>query len=417
MLCSGRIPSKMTSKSINLNKAENGEFYLSLFIVATLSYNLVTVTINQIFNLVLPNTPIDTMICLAVYFFLLFKAAPTIFSRIKAFDVILFLTLVFLFLISMLNEKTYDYATSILPTFLIQIFPLFILGRVVKDEKYLENLLFKVTPIIILIATFHYTITIIVNSDSMTDDNMSFAYYLLPFSILALFSFLNKRSLINGIVFLLAFFIQVLTGTRGPLLCLLIALTLFVIFQRTSKKIKAILLLISGLLIVYFFSDLFAEHMIALGEFLEQLGISNRIVDKIIEGELIDTSGRTDLTEIILSAIRSNPILGNGFLSDRYLLNGSYAHNIFYELLCHFGVFLGLAIFVFIILMCCRAIFRRERKSYLMLLLVTVGFVKLFLSNSYIIEPMFFFMLGFLLKHHKNNPTSANIQQTKNNHV
>lgn len=378
------------------------DFYISLLIVVTLAYNVVTLSINTVVNLVLPNTPLDTMLCMMVYAFCIFMALPGILRRMKMADIAFLLAALAIYLFSMMNRDLYPYASEKASYFFLQILPLFFMGRAIRNERYLEKLIAKITPFVILFAVVYYIIVLnkaMDSGDVQDQDNMAFAYYLLPFSLFSLFGFLEKKSIVHLVFLLVSVVLQFLTGTRGPLLCIFIALLLYLFLYKSTVKTKVFTILIGAALLVYLSSELFTEHIKLLADFFEDLGISNRIVDKLVEGEMTDSSGRDRIQDIVVAGILANPLFGNGLFGDRYLLqaagsSGTYAHNIVLEILCHFGLLFGVAILVAVVLLQVYALKKRNMRSCWILMLTVAGFIKLFMSNSYIIEPVFFLLIG-----------------------
>lgn len=374
---------------------KNNEFYLSLFVIATLAYNLVTETVNILVNLVLPNTPLDTAICLAVYLFLLYKALPALLPRIKLADILVLMVSLILFGIAMLNDGTAQYSMTLLPTFIIQMYPLYILGRTVSDIESIEKIFYKSLPVIVIVAALNTYYNVFVADSTQITDNMSFAYYILPFSLMALFALLNKFSLRNVSLFLIIFVAQVLSGTRGPLLCLAIAAVLYILLGNMNYRIKLLFVVAMGLIAVYFLSDLFVENMMEISAWFKEQGISNRILDMLLEEDIANSTGRNNLNEAIIAAIEESPLFGKGFLGDRAILNGTYVHNIFFELVCHFGIVIGVIAFCAIVITSLRMLFKNKQHMAWAVMLVSAGLIKLFLSSSYVQEQMFFLMIGF----------------------
>ena len=387
---------------------ERAEFNLAIFVVATLAYNLITLTVNMVMGIFLPNTPIDTVLCLLIYLYLLFRALPTMIKRISVKDFIFILLIAVLILLSMLKEENFSYifdSLSLFPKVILYYF----VGRSVLNDSYIEKLMFKATPYVIF-ASFILFFLIALFAETQNEDNMSLAYYLLPFTIFSAFKMIKvkEKRLFNIAVFIGALFLQIWTGTRGPLICLFVAMALYILINPGRARTKFLFALIVVAVIAFLSSNIFTELMQDLSAYLGKIGVSNRIVDKFLEEELLDTSGRDNIAEKILLAIKESPLFGYGFFGDRAFLNGQYCHNIFYEFLINFGILFGGIMFISLVGLLVVSLFRRKENPALFLMLLCAGFVKLFLSSSYIIEPMFFMLLGTTFR--KNNAKQDTIK-------
>lgn len=385
----------MRNNAINEMKKTNENFYFSLLVFATLAYTPVTLAINSIVNLYFPGTPIDTALCLAVYLVIIFKALPNISLKIKVIDVVFVLGNILLFMLALINNETYTYAIDNMPTFFIQLLPMYFLGRSICDAKQIEEFLYKVTPIVVLLLLINSLFALFAYKITEEQDKMGLAYHMLPFSLMALFGMLNKFSLLRCITFFIAFVLQVFAGTRGPILCIIIALIMHVIFHDTKWKSKIISILTFILLGVYFLSDLFIKHIELLSNWLEKAKIENRILNQFLDEDILNSSGRDFLNIKTVEAINASPIFGHGFLGDRVILGGTYVHNIFYEFLCHFGILFGVILFSIVVFLCLNALFKSKKTTAWILMLILTGFVKLFMSGSYVFEPMFFLLIGY----------------------
>ena len=96
---------------------EKADRNIALLVAATLSYNIITLAVNLIMGIFLPNTPIDTVLCLGVYAYFLIRALPALFARATSKDVIFILVFALLIAVSMLKESSYDYVIESLAVF------------------------------------------------------------------------------------------------------------------------------------------------------------------------------------------------------------------------------------------------------------------------------------------------------------
>ena len=78
-------------------------------------------------------------------------------------------------------------------------------------------------------------------------------------------------------------------------------------------------------------------------DFGENYYSSSRTIDSLAEGEFWHDNGRFDIWRLSLLAIKENPVFGQGFFGDRLYVGEEllwgYSHNVFLEVLSHFGIF------------------------------------------------------------------------------
>ena len=143
-------------------------------------------------------------------------------------------------------------------------------------------------------------------------------------------------------------------------------------------------------------------------------GINNYIFQKLNSGEMysrnlskLDDSSffshddRNEIKTVIERGIDSNPF-GYGLLGDRIIMQnehyeGVYAHNILLELRADFGILLGPAIFILLLLKMFVSYRKLDgyRKDFLVML-IPAGFIKLLFSGSFLIEPAFYCLLALV---------------------
>lgn len=193
---------------------------------------------------------------------------------------------------------------------------------------------------------------------------VSFGFTNSPILLISLF-YLHKlfKSKILSIIFnigtvLLCSYIIVMAGQRGPILWTIVAMFIYLSMQ-TKIKVKYYLLVFVFGVIVY------------IGRFAIISELKNyvprtaeRIEMTIVEGY---TSGRFDLDRpdqstflIGLQNFAESPLFGYNFrlVTDYYEFKGSYAHNIFIEILMTMGL-LGFIPFVYLLLM----VYKKSKRS------------------------------------------------------
>lgn len=386
---------------------------IALMFTAFFSYNLITLLINTIVNFFVPNTPVDTIVCTIVYFYFIIFALGPVSRRIVSADVMFLLFCISVYFFHYLfypdNEEL---LLKFFPKFIFTVLPLFLLGRSIRDYKTLLNCFEKASRYVVLIA-FAYYVIIIVSGQELDSDNMSFAYYLLPFAIISAYYAITSFSLMNLFRTAISCITLILTGTRGPLMCLAISIVLIVVLHQKSTG-KRIFWTIAIIAFVFFLlSDTFINLMERFNAYLFSRDIENRIIEKFLGENLFDDSGRSSINVILQNAIREKPFLGYGIMGDRVLAN-TYAHNFLYELMIDFGVIIGFGLFAFLLIAVVRNILLTnvtEEYRVISLLLISSVFVKLFVSGSYIQEANFFLLLGVLFANKNLKGIADNVER------
>ena len=390
---------------------QNDENSIIRLTVASMAFTVVTNTVNCITNVFLPNTPIDTVICYLIYLFILVMALPTILQRLSIKSMYALFIVAILYIVAFINPYSSYYAQSIMVRTIQEAFPYFILGQAIKDDRKLKDSLTRIAPFVISMAVVYY-IVIIFSGSEVREDYMTFSYRLLPFSAILLLNTMRKPSL-KGIAFLFfSISIHLLTGTRGPLVCLVFCFAFGVFFSNMSNKMRLLLLVMGASFVIYLFSPLFVSSIEALNGVFMNFGIRNRILMKIIREDFFGGSGRENVQAVVLQAISEKPILGYGFLGDRSFQNGGYPHNFVLEIWCHFGVLLGSIIILLLIHNYIKMFKNRKENRILYIMLFSVSYVKLMLSGTYPIEGMFFFLLGLSMNSFLNQQINESPKNT-----
>lgn len=173
-------------------------------------------------------------------------------------------------------------------------------------------------------------------------------------------------------------------GSRGPL----IAVAVFTIFFIIRKKKFLLLTIVVSLAIIGY--STFASY-------LDSMGLSSRTILMLLDGEMMNDTGRDEIQSVIFKGITENPILGNGIYGDRVLSKG-YAHNFFIEVICHYGFIIG-GILLFLLLykilyITCNL---RGKHKDVFVAMMCILFLPLMTSGSYLQEPNFFIFIGLMV--------------------
>lgn len=230
-------------------------------------------------------------------------------------------------------------------------------------------------------------------------DAISRAYGFLPFCLFLLWYALERGGILNWSVGLFSAFLLVSMGTRGPVVCLVSFIALYIFFFKRFRYnfiVKSLTLICA--VIVYFFSSVIAMSFAFIAS---SLGLSTRVFNQMIEGQMISmesSSNRDVIYSDVLKYLTDHSVyFGEGFYSDRYMTgDGSYVHNIEIEFLCVFGL-IGGAILLFLLFMFMIKTFYKSRDSKAFIILLVFfcsSFIGAQFSGSFLSSFTIWLFLG-----------------------
>lgn len=285
--------------------------------------------------------------------------------------------------------------------FNLYVLPCYFIGRTIDYEKN-ANIITLLSILSLLAYSYlHFIYSSNVDkTEQIASGDMAAAFTVLPFIILIILDAFNTKRVISICLSIYGVFLLLSFGNRGSLLYTLIYVAIlgFKKMRSMSLSQKWFILCIFGLLssFVYVFYDIIFIYLYTI---LEQGGMSLRILDKVVEEEIGDSSGRDELTKIVFASLSDNP-LGLGVGGDRAVLKGIYVHNLFVEILSIFGYWGG----GFVILVFFNLIYKAYKKVINTNLysfyvgLVCFGCLPLLTSSSFLEWPFFFMFLGYSVK-------------------
>ena len=278
------------------------------------------------------------------------------------------------------------------------VFPMFLVGICVYriDRQKVLKVLNTISLITVIFYSLYKMMFHAVDAATLKVGDMNSAYAILPHLCIVFAAMMRKTTPWNIGSFALGALLLLFLGNRGSLLCLGTFVIFVILFSGRLKR--PVLFLVVSIVIML---ALFAFGLLDfLYEMADELGFSLRIFKKIQSGEITYTSGRDKISRRVWEYIKMYPLMGLGIFSDRRVAGGNYAHNIVLEILINYGVvigllFLGLILYIFTVAF----VYMRNNKDYISLDFFTSVFFaycfKLILSNSYLLEPYFFFTIGF----------------------
>jgi len=239
--------------------------------------------------------------------------------------------------------------------------------------------------------------------------DMVYSYQLVVLILIMLSTDLKKIRFIEWIIILVGTIFILLYGSRGPLVIISVYMLLRYLkylFQQSFKLIPLVLNItfFTFLTAMILFFNYMAVFLI---EMISSIGIDSRTLYLVLNAnqDIDFTSGRMELYIESLELILDKPIFGYGVLGERSYFEGNYPHNIFLEIILHFGVFIGGAILIYILIGSIKKfIYLRDQRFYFFLLIFCMSIVHLSLSGTYL-NSLYIFLLFFLILYEKRVKT------------
>jgi hypothetical protein len=332
--------------------------------------------------------------------FLYLQALPIVLRRNKSKVIVsYFIAIFFVFINYALYRENWEHIKTIIFPLFFTCIPSFIYSYSIKDWHILKKIMDKASVIVIILGLL-IGIIVVMGKASIGDYSMSLSYYMLLPAIIFIDRLIIQRSLINGVGLAASLLIILALGSRGAILC--IGIYAFLRLARFYNKVihnKTLLFvsMITTFLIIGGYVFFFDEILQYIYRVLGSIGIKSRSISLLLR-DSIHLSGRDVIYKKIIGEISSNPIIGIGLAGDRRILAGGYSHNILIEILSNFGIVIGSLIIVLLLFLIIRSMFTRVVTNYNMIIMwVSIGFVHLLISSSYLIDFKFWILMGLIL--------------------
>ena len=271
------------------------------------------------------------------------------------------------------------------------------------SSNNLFNLLYKICRMKLIIALVTQMIMFIAPQTDIFHDYMNAANaLLLGLLVVAAHNMRSKHSRRSDNIMEVVAVLSILAlGSRGGVLCYGSFYLLYFLFMTSGKKkVTYIWLGAIALLFMYLLMPAIIESL---------AGSNNRLAKMFSSNTLVHDDNRALIYTILLRDFADNP-LGMGIMADRAILTTSneiwetfYAHNLFLELIVDFG-YIGIFASILLVVWIVRQL--RKSSSYnvlLLCILVSCSFVKLMVSSSLWLDPIFWALIGSLWCINKRN--------------
>ena len=330
----------------------------------------------------------------------IFLSLTKLWKRIKTSDhIFVFACLIYYLLNIQLFPQNADVLVNRLFSFSLLTLPYYYIG-VTLDIKRFYNFFYYISVVAVFMCAFYELLY--AQSASYTGDvdtseyNMELAYSILPHVLMVSWRALKRFVLLNIAPMLLGLMLLLSFGTRGPVICAIVFIAIYLLFIRPSKYQKT-MRIITVACAVYAMS--FLEQFMTFMQLMTfQLGMSTRIFDKYFEGELEDSSGRDYIRETLLRELSiDNSLFGHGVLGSYPYVN-TYPHNIVLEFLFSFGWVWGIAILFCIVYIIAKMLINTHQCEINVtfgIILVIASILKLCFSSTFVDDALFFMLLGY----------------------
>lgn len=292
--------------------------------------------------------------------------------------------------------KNTPYLNEYAFTSLACVYTYYFIGRVLDIDR-LFTLFTYLSAICILTDLFFYLVYMPGHKNMATEaneENMYAAYQVLPHVAFMFWATLRKFQLWKcamtffGVLFLLS------CGTRGTLVCLgFFAIFYFFFFMNFKGAIfvKGIIVAL-GLCVAIFIREI----AIYLAQTFLNLNLSTRIIEKLITGDLGNDSYRGVLREKVYNILDNNGnFFGLGVFGLR--IHGiNYPHFLPLDFFCTYGYVVGWVLLLLLSLLVGWAFWvsRGRTAQVFILLLFSISIIKLMMSNTFLLEPYFYLLIG-----------------------
>lgn len=283
--------------------------------------------------------------------------------------------------------------------FLTETLVFIFVGLSFSNEIEKEVQLLNTISIASVIAVLLYTITHPKNVSF--DGGIYQAYVLLPHLMISLYYLFRKttavRKILNILIVIAGSILLISYGNRGSVLLFILYIATIIIFysDRKHRFVKGLIVVGIGMLIYRFFNGI----LMMLKSIISLFGMSTRVIDYALMGTYIsDSSGRNNIQNQVLAAIAERPLLGYGLAGDQFIA-GQYSHNLVLEMWSSFGVIIGSIILLLLVYLIIQGYRKAENNDMKAMWIVAFfcGFLKLFISQTFLKEPFFFMLIGLCL--------------------
>lgn len=276
--------------------------------------------------------------------------------------------------------------------FLCTVLPLVFLGAIFVNTEKNMCILDRVAILSILVCFLYNVIMGKSGIENVAgDEKMVISYKLLPQCLIVLTHFLYKKNFVDMIAFSVGMFLLFGFGTRGPIVACAFFGGVYLLYalMKGEKKFALTIFMIGSIIMtgIYMYSN-------QIMKLFTKIGLSTRVFERMLLSENVESVGRDNIYDKVSNSIDFFQM--HGFAGDRFLLGGTYSHNLFLEMWYSFGIFGGTLILLSIFSVIIVALYYSERRdAYFLIVLISFVFGQLMFSGSFLHQGWLYFLIGY----------------------
>ena len=308
------------------------------------------------------------------------------------------LSIIFTWIIYPDNIEKYMLGEGQLWPTVFPLFRYFIVGLFLIPNEETVDLMGKVSCVAILIESL-FIYFILSGSEMQNDDDMSRAYFLLLSVLFAINYAYDKRTIVGITFSVLGFFLLLSMGTRGPIMIVLTFVVAKFIQLSANKGVGIFVVAILLIFIWLVNSPYWNALLLFIREIISSIGLSTRVIDHTIEGEMVTNySERDEIFTLLISKIKESPLNGWGVYGEWQFVGWS-AHNMYLEILICYGVIVGGFIILWMLYIAAKAFFSSKAIPVrgLVLMFACNVFIRGIFGGGFFTFPTFL-MIGYCLQ-------------------
>lgn len=205
--------------------------------------------------------------------------------------------------------------------------------------------------------------------------SLNFGFSLVIFVCFFLYCGIYDKNLPDLLLSFFGMGMILLGGSRAAFVDVGIFVVMYIALRiYDSKNTKRNIMIALGIIVLGIL--LYRPILMGIASLLDMMNISSRTIRTLLNGEFFRTNGRSEIWAAAIDMIQSNPF-GYGFMGARHGISKihivGHPHNVFLEILIDYGVILGSAFFILMLIIIIKIVRAKELGEWRYILLIYLG--------------------------------------------